>query len=134
MLKATFMTGFVQTNLMCSSTILGMVRQGWLTGKDICSLAEKFVRTHAEIRKKTCFDPEFGVNPVHRLDKETSGVMLLAVNREMFHYFSEEFENRAVIKQYLALLHGNLDNPGADSSGGTWNWPCVLIFIHPHAE
>ena len=92
-------------------------------GKDLCSLAEEFIRTNTEIRENTNFDPDFGVNPVHRLDKETSGVMLLAVNREMFHYFSKEFENRAVIKQYIALLHGNLQNPGADGSGGTWNWP-----------
>jgi 23S rRNA-/tRNA-specific pseudouridylate synthase/GNAT superfamily N-acetyltransferase len=92
-------------------------------GKDLCSLAEEFIRTNAEIRENTNFDPDFGVNPVHRLDKETSGVMLLAVNREMFHYFSKEFENRAVIKQYIALLHGNLQNQGADGSGGTWNWP-----------
>ncbi len=92
-------------------------------GKDLCSLAEEFMRTNAEIRENTNFDPDFGVNPVHRLDKETSGVMLLAVNREMFHYFSKEFENRVVIKQYIALVHGNLQNQGADGSGGTWNWP-----------
>ena len=92
-------------------------------GKDLCSLAGEFMRTHTEIREITNFDPDFGVNPVHRLDKETSGVMLLAVNREMFHYFSKQFEKRAVIKHYIALLHGNLHNQGADVSGGTWNWP-----------
>ena len=92
-------------------------------GKDICSLAEKFVRAHSEIREKTCFDPEFGVNPVHRLDKETSGVMLLAVNREVFQFFSRQFEARTVRKQYIALLHGSLEHQDADGSWGTWHWP-----------
>ena len=92
-------------------------------GKDLCSLAEAFMHSHAEIREKTGFDPEFGVNPVHRLDKETSGVMLLAVNREAFRFFARQFENRTVVKRYLAILHGNLEHQNGAGSWGTWRWP-----------
>jgi RluA family pseudouridine synthase len=92
-------------------------------GKDLCSLAEAFMCAHTEIQAKTCFDPEFGVNPVHRLDKETSGVMLLAVNREAFQFFSKQFEGRTVAKQYIAILHGNLGNEDGEGSRGIWTWP-----------
>lgn len=92
-------------------------------GLDLCSLVEAYLRIHAKIREKTLFDPDFGVNPVHRLDKETSGVMLLAVNRERFRFFARQFEARAVVKQYTAILHGNLENQGADGLWGTWTWP-----------
>jgi len=92
-------------------------------GKDLRSLAAAFVRTHAEMREKTNFDKGFGVNPVHRLDKETSGVMLLAVNGEAFQFFSQQFEARTVIKGYSAILHGHLKNQDDADSGGTWNWP-----------
>jgi|GEM_PF-32836 len=92
-------------------------------GKDLCSLAEAFMHSHAELREKTGFDPDFGVNPVHRLDKETSGVMLLAVNREAFRFFARQFENRTVVKRYLAILHGNLEHQDGGASWGTWRWP-----------
>ncbi|MEN8244304.1 MAG: GNAT family N-acetyltransferase [Thermodesulfobacteriota bacterium] len=92
-------------------------------GQDLCSLAAAFMHTHAEIREKTGFDPDFGVNPVHRLDKETSGVMLLAVNREAFRFFTRQFENRTVVKRYIAILHGNLEHQDGDGSWGTWRWP-----------
>jgi 23S rRNA-/tRNA-specific pseudouridylate synthase len=68
-------------------------------------------------------DPDFGVHPVHRLDKETSGVMLLAVQRESFRFFSGQFESRQVKKQYIAILHGRLENPEGSDLWGTWEWP-----------
>jgi 23S rRNA-/tRNA-specific pseudouridylate synthase len=65
----------------------------------------------------------FGVNPVHRLDKETSGVMLLAVDRESFRFFSNQFESRQVKKQYIAILHGRLEKPKENDPWGTWDRP-----------
>ncbi len=41
--------------------------------------------------------------PVHRLDKMTSGVVLLAKTKEAAQVFGEMFENRAVEKYYLAV-------------------------------
>lgn len=43
---------------------------------------------------------------VHRLDKETSGVILLAKNDQTHHYLSEQFRDRVVEKVYLALVDG----------------------------
>lgn len=45
---------------------------------------------------------------VHRLDKDTSGIMIIAKNNTAFEYFKELFKNRQVKKTYLALLHGVL--------------------------
>ena len=67
-------------------------------------------------------DPSFGVSPVHRLDKETSGVILLAVTREVFRFFSKQFESRQVTKRYVAVLHGRLENPNENDPWGTWSW------------
>lgn len=93
-----------------------------MPGRDLCSLASAFIQKETVIRERTGMDPDFGVNPVHRLDKETSGVIVLAVNREMFRFFSNQFESRKVKKRYVALLHGLLGNPVGSSPWGTWNW------------
>ncbi len=45
---------------------------------------------------------------VHRLDKETSGVMVFARNEEAHKHLSQQFENRAVFKHYFAIVDGEL--------------------------
>lgn len=45
---------------------------------------------------------------VHRLDKETSGVMIVAKEKEAFNKLQAEFKNRGVQKTYVALVHGKL--------------------------
>src|ERR1700761_1863141 len=43
---------------------------------------------------------------VHRLDKETSGIILFAKDEATHKYFSKQFEERSVEKFYIALVHG----------------------------
>ena len=43
---------------------------------------------------------------VHRLDFETSGIMLLAKNAQSHKGLSQQFENHEVTKTYRALVHG----------------------------
>lgn len=45
---------------------------------------------------------------VHRLDKETSGVLLLSKNRDAHEKLLSLFAKRRVEKRYLAILHGNM--------------------------
>lgn len=45
---------------------------------------------------------------VHRLDKETSGVIVLAKNKASFDDLKAQFKKRKVEKEYLALVHGRL--------------------------
>ena len=44
---------------------------------------------------------------VHRLDKETSGILLIAKNKKALDFFQKQFKNRTVIKKYLALVSGS---------------------------
>ncbi len=48
------------------------------------------------------------IRPVHRIDKDTSGVLLFAKTRSAQTFLSEQFQNRQVEKEYLALVIGNL--------------------------
>jgi 23S rRNA pseudouridine1911/1915/1917 synthase len=43
---------------------------------------------------------------VHRLDKGTSGVMVVAKNDEAYRHLTKQFKNRIVEKAYLAVAHG----------------------------
>ena len=45
---------------------------------------------------------------VHRLDKETSGVMIVAKNREYAQLFTSLFRIRKMHKTYLAITHGSV--------------------------
>lgn len=44
---------------------------------------------------------------VHRLDKDTTGLMVIAKNNESYRYLKELFETRKVRKEYLAIVFGN---------------------------
>ncbi|TXG75724.1 RluA family pseudouridine synthase [Candidatus Dojkabacteria bacterium] len=46
---------------------------------------------------------------VHRLDKETSGVMIVAKNSESFDALQAQFKERRVEKEYIALAHGEIN-------------------------
>lgn len=48
---------------------------------------------------------------VHRLDRDTSGVMLIAKTDDALHSLQRQFAARAVHKTYLALVNGVLPSP-----------------------
>lgn len=43
---------------------------------------------------------------VHRLDKDTSGLMVVAKTSESYNHLLQQFKNRQVQREYLALVHG----------------------------
>ena len=45
---------------------------------------------------------------VHRLDKDTSGVMVVAKDAKTFKDLQKQFKERKVIKKYLCLAHGKV--------------------------
>ena len=45
---------------------------------------------------------------VHRLDKETSGVLVVAKNSSVFRNLQAQFKERKVDKSYIALVHGKI--------------------------
>jgi len=53
--------------------------------------------------------PRAGI--VHRLDKETSGLLLIAKSDKSFYYFKDLFQTKRIKKHYLALIHGKPKEP-----------------------
>ena len=53
---------------------------------------------------------------VHRLDKDTSGVFIMAKNRETAQLLTSLFRLRKVHKTYLAICHGEIEK-----NSGEWN-------------
>lgn len=50
---------------------------------------------------------------VHRLDKETSGVLLVAKNQKTFNLLKNQFQNHTIKKVYKAFVYGNVSDPKA---------------------
>lgn len=91
-------------------------------GRDLCARVERMLRDDATLRERVRPAGDGGVHPAHRLDRETSGVVLLAVDREVLRFFGAQFEARQVVKRYVALLHGCLAPPDTGDRWGTWRW------------
>jgi len=53
-------------------------------------------------------DPEIRPGIVHRLDRETSGVIVVARNQKSFEYLKGLFQKRAIEKKYVALVFGKM--------------------------
>ena len=52
------------------------------------------------------------VRTVHRLDRMTTGVMVLALTKDSAAQLSEQFRDRSVQKRYIAIVRGHLDAAG----------------------
>lgn len=66
---------------------------------------------------------------VHRLDRDTSGIMLIAKTKEGHSHLKEQFQSRTIIKKYLAFVYGEvkddygiIDRPIGRSSGDFRKW------------
>lgn len=70
------------------------------------------VRLHAPAIAAVGDDP---IRPgiVHRLDREVSGVMVIAKTMQAFEHLKEQFQHRTVQKEYRAIVHG-VPSKGAD--------------------
>ena len=51
-----------------------------------------------------------GAMLVHRLDMQTSGLLLVAKTTEAYHHLQKQFEDRTVKKKYLAVVEGKPQN------------------------
>lgn len=84
-------------------------------------------------RVRTHLGPDVTPRLVNRLDRETSGIVLIAKTPEAARELGRIFESRAVEKEYLAIVHGHLcegrgliDAPlGKDKQSGVAIMDCV---------
>lgn len=51
---------------------------------------------------------------VHRLDRDASGLLIVAKNNKMFEHLKEQFKNRTIEKEYWALIHGQMEADWAE--------------------
>lgn len=70
------------------------------------TVVDALLKRHPEIA-------EIGDDPkrpgiVHRLDKDVSGLMIIAKTQDAFEYLKDQFKNRRVKKEYLALVYGEM--------------------------
>ena len=49
---------------------------------------------------------------VHRLDKETSGLMVIAKNNRAYESLKSKFKSRKIEKEYIAIVSGPIKNKG----------------------
>ena len=82
----------------------GLLTQPGLGGQQADSLITRLNRDDPALRL------------VHRLDRDTSGVLLLARGLEALRSCSSLFAHRRVNKLYLADVHGHIDRGGAINS------------------
>lgn len=76
--------------------------QDWLEGRN----SAIYCAPGRRLKSATPFFERTGI--VHRLDKETSGLLLIAKTPEAFLNLQSQFKNRQVKKKYLALVHGRV--------------------------
>lgn len=69
--------------------------------------------------------------PVHRLDRETSGVMVIALTDEGREGLKDQFKLHTIYREYRAIVRGKLEGSGI--------WKCCLLedqnyFVRPHPK
>ncbi len=64
---------------------------------------------------------------VHRLDKETSGMMVVAKKELSYHGLVEQFSNREVIKIYIALVAGRMKQDSGSFTESIARHPKVRV-------
>ncbi|NUQ57206.1 MAG: RluA family pseudouridine synthase [Candidatus Paceibacter sp.] len=75
--------------------------------KEDVFLTDWLVEKFPEI-KRVGDKPELRPGIVHRLDKDTSGVLVVAKNQKAFEYLKSLFQKKEIVKKYVALVEGNL--------------------------
>jgi 23S rRNA pseudouridine1911/1915/1917 synthase len=70
------------------------------------TLAEGLLHKYKDI--KVIGEDEIRPGIVHRLDKDTSGVMLVAKTQKMFEHLKDAFATRKIKKEYITLVAGHI--------------------------
>lgn len=85
--------------LVLNKTYNLAVQSGTKTAKNIFDILKNYVETEYPT-------PHL----VHRLDAETTGILIISKNHKSAKFFSESFKNHTIKKSYLAVVDGVLKN------------------------
>ncbi len=72
------------------------------------TLVDWLLKNYPEV-KGVGDEPKIRPGIVHRLDKDVSGVILIARNQKYFEYLKNLFQNHQIKKIYLALVYGHVE-------------------------
>lgn len=99
---------------------------GWITNKADTATSQPVIQAWVcdSFDYPLKGDREMRDGIVHRLDKETSGILLVAKTKPSFEKLQSEFKSREVQKTYTALLHGKVEpvEGKIDASLGRLPW------------
>jgi len=79
------------------------------------SVVQALLATHPKLAE-VIYDPESDISKlrpgiVHRLDKDTSGVLVVAKNQTSLHNLAQQFHDHTTQKTYVAFVAGKLTEP-----------------------
>jgi len=98
---------FEDENLLAIDKPAGLLVHDGESGKEK-TVASWFLLAYPEAKGVGDAEDSARSGVVHRLDKDTSGVMLLAKNQETFLYLKRLFQDRKIKKEYRAFVYGKL--------------------------
>jgi len=78
---------------------------------ELLSIPGRYLDTQDSVlsRLRQFFGADVPIYPVHRLDRQTSGILLFARDLESLRCLSEQFQKREIHKIYEALLSGKME-------------------------
>src|SRR5688500_6472202 len=81
--------------------------EDWVAFNKLSGLSSIPDRVGKDLSLKTLLRERYGsIFTVHRLDRDTSGLIIFAKNEMSHKFLSQQFENRQTIKIYHGLLMG----------------------------
>ena len=105
-------TLYLDNHLLVVDKPAGKLVQGDVTGDD-----DLLSEAKAYIKHKYDKPGNVYLGLVHRLDRPTSGVLVLARTSKAAARLSTQFKSRSTDKRYLAVLEGRLDPEGEATDG-----------------
>lgn len=86
---------------------------------DVIHWLENHLHENTSLAKGCQYDPQYDLHPIHRLDREVSGLMLIALDKKTAHQLHRQFEDREIEKCYYALVDFEKQD---HEPKGLWKW------------
>ncbi len=92
---------------------------------ELLSVPGRYLDTQDSVlsRLRQYFGNQRELYPVHRLDRQTSGILLFACDLESLRSLSDQFQKREIHKIYEALLSGKLERENGTIDLPLWGNP-----------
>ena len=91
-----------------------------------------------QFAKSSAPDAIFPARIVHRLDKATSGLMLIARSANALMKLGQALEERSIKKTYTTIVHGQMENKGIisteiDNKSACTTWVKIADILHSNS-